>query len=105
MNFAAEQAYAEQLAREAGAAVLAVWGAVREEDKGGSPVTEADRAANGLIVEGLRGRFPEDGVLSEESRDSQERLAKRRVWVVDASGLTRTVSPTRNRGSASISRR
>lgn len=89
MNFADEQAFAEQVAREAGAAVLAVWGAVREEDKQGSPVTEADRSANAIIVDGLRSRFPEDGILSEESRDSMDRLAKRRVWVVDPLDGTR----------------
>lgn len=89
MNFADEQAVAEQLAQEAGAAVLAVWGNVREEDKQGSPVTEADRAANHIIVSGLRARFPDDGVLSEESRDSRDRLAQRRVWIVDPLDGTR----------------
>src|SRR5687768_12986180 len=89
MDLTDEQAFAENLAREAGAAVLAFWGEVREEDKQGSPVTEADRAANQIIVDGLRSRFPEDGILSEESRDSTARLDRRRVWVVDPLDGTR----------------
>jgi len=47
------------------------------------PVTEADFAANKIIVEGLRAAFPDDGLLSEESIDDSARLASRRVWIVD----------------------
>lgn len=35
------------------------------------------------------GEFPGDGWLSEESRDSPERLSKKRVWVVDPLDGTR----------------
>ena len=48
-----------------------------------SPVTEADLEANQCIREIVRKNFPEDGWLSEETRDSAERLGKARVWVVD----------------------
>jgi 3'(2'), 5'-bisphosphate nucleotidase len=48
-----------------------------------SPVTEADHASNRAIVDGLRAAFPDDAILSEESKDSPERLSARRVWIVD----------------------
>jgi 3'(2'), 5'-bisphosphate nucleotidase len=46
-------------------------------------VTEADHAANAVILSALRRFFPADAVLSEESSDSGERLGARRVWIVD----------------------
>lgn len=55
---------------------------VREKSSD-SPVTEADIEANQQISAMVRGAFPEDGWLSEETRDSPERLTKARVWVVD----------------------
>ncbi|HYE63984.1 MAG TPA: 3'(2'),5'-bisphosphate nucleotidase CysQ, partial [Pyrinomonadaceae bacterium] len=45
--------------------------------------TEADRAANELIVSAIRLEFPEDGILAEESVDTERRLGKRRVWMID----------------------
>lgn len=48
-----------------------------------SPVTEADLAANRVIVAALRWRYPSDAILSEESRDSVDRLNAEVVWVVD----------------------
>src|SRR5690606_2446424 len=75
---------AESLAREAGAAALRFYDGVSAEYKeGGSPVTAADHAANDVIVAGLRRAFPGDAILSEESKDSADRLSARRVWVVD----------------------
>ncbi len=50
---------------------------------GDEPVTQADRDANALIVNGLRARFPDDGLLSEEAPDDGSRLRKERVWMVD----------------------
>src|SRR5437660_4766201 len=46
-------------------------------------VTAADREANELIVDRLREEFPEDGILAEESTDSEHRLEKDRVWLID----------------------
>jgi myo-inositol-1(or 4)-monophosphatase len=54
-----------------------------------SPVTEADVEANQCILAAIRGAFPEDGWLSEETRDSAERLGKSRVWIVDPLDGTR----------------
>lgn len=48
-----------------------------------SPVTAADHAANDEIIARLRAAFPGDAILSEESRDSLDRLDHRRVWIID----------------------
>src|SRR5258708_38169319 len=46
-------------------------------------VTAADREANELIVTRLRREFPDDGILAEESSDSEHRLDKQREWLID----------------------
>lgn len=61
--------------------------------KADEPVTEADFAANEIIVPALRAAFPADGLLSEESPDAasaapllddgDNRLTKSRVWMID----------------------
>jgi myo-inositol-1(or 4)-monophosphatase len=48
-----------------------------------SPVTSADLAVNHILYRHLLDAFPDDGWLSEESPDSEVRLDKRRVWVID----------------------
>lgn len=84
MTFAEEHRTAVALAREAGAAIMSFYGRVGSVLKaGGSPVTEADHAANRVIVEGLGRAFPDDGILSEESADSAGRLQHNHVWIVD----------------------
>lgn len=47
------------------------------------PVTSADLETNRVLKELLLGNFPGDGWLSEETRDSAERLIRERVWIVD----------------------
>ncbi len=47
------------------------------------PVTEADRSANQHIVSRVKAMFPEDGILSEESKDDLVRLERERVWIID----------------------
>jgi 3'(2'), 5'-bisphosphate nucleotidase len=47
------------------------------------PVTEADRSANQHIITRIREAFPDDGILSEESKDDLSRLTRDRVWIVD----------------------
>ena len=49
----------------------------------GNPVTEADIAADNKLKEILTTGFPEYGWLSEETRDTSDRLTKKRVWIVD----------------------
>ena len=48
-----------------------------------NPVTEADTQADACIQRIIRGAFPDDGWLSEETKDSRARLACRRAWIVD----------------------
>src|SRR5215203_851739 len=77
-----------KLARAAGAAILEQYeGPINVEQKNHyddvEPVTQADRIANELIVDGLKREFPNDGILAEESVDTNRRLRKSRVWMVD----------------------
>jgi len=74
-------------AHEAGAIIRSLYGkgiAVTEKgDRGDSPLTEADTRANETLQRRIAAAFPDDGWLSEESADTDERLSKRRVWIVD----------------------
>lgn len=49
----------------------------------GSPVTDADLAADRAIREVLKDRFPDDAILSEEGQDDEGRLRVSRCWIVD----------------------
>jgi myo-inositol-1(or 4)-monophosphatase len=49
-----------------------------------TPVTNADLATDKLLTERLRAARPDYGWLSEETRDTPERLGKTRLWVVDS---------------------
>jgi 3'(2'), 5'-bisphosphate nucleotidase len=84
-DFARELAVAEEIALEAGVLVRGYHGTrlVVESKAGNEPVTEADRAANTLIVDGLRAAFPKDAILSEELPDDGARHGRSRVWMVD----------------------
>ena len=48
-----------------------------------NPLTVADTEADAEIKRICLGAFPDDGWLSEETRDSPARLKKERVWIVD----------------------
>jgi 3'(2'), 5'-bisphosphate nucleotidase len=48
-----------------------------------------DQTANQFLIHALRAQRPDDGLLSEESKDTEERLAKSRVWIVDPVDGTR----------------
>lgn len=48
-----------------------------------------DKTANQFICHALRQHRPDDGLLSEESHDTDERLAKDRVWIIDPVDGTR----------------
>jgi len=87
-RYESELKIAVELARAAGAAILAQYKKpLRVEQKTSAddvePVTQADRIANELIVNGLKQQFPSDGILAEESIDTEHRLSKSRVWMVD----------------------
>jgi 3'(2'), 5'-bisphosphate nucleotidase len=75
-----------ELARRAGEAALAFYGKpmrVEHKEEFDEPVTQADRAVNELIVRALREQFPDDGVLAEESVDTDRRIGRARVWMID----------------------
>lgn len=48
-----------------------------------------DATANQFLIHAIRQHRPEDGLLSEESKDTPERLAKSRVWIIDPVDGTR----------------
>ncbi|MBW3169133.1 3'(2'),5'-bisphosphate nucleotidase CysQ [Qipengyuania flava] len=54
-----------------------------------------DETANQFLVHALRQQRPEDGLLSEESKDTDERLSKKRVWIVDPVDGTREYGEAR----------
>src|SRR5436190_5402072 len=88
-KFARETRIAIELARAAGAVLLRHYqspflvehkvNALQEMEE----VTAADREANTLIVDRLSAEFPDDGILAEESTDTERRLEKERVWLID----------------------
>jgi 3'(2'), 5'-bisphosphate nucleotidase len=83
----ADLAFAIEAAGEAGRRVarlreLARWQGSQLEDVG-------DQAADGFLQGFVRGRYPADGLLSEETADSGDRLARRRTWIVDPLDGTR----------------
>ena len=71
-----------------------------EVKPGHGPVTAADHEVDAL----LRKRLPrgDDGWLSEETPDDQQRLGKRRVWIVDPLDGTRSFVAKRPEYSVSI---
>ena len=90
MTFAAEIDAALELAVSAGRVVMEKRGRAAVKQKaGGEPVTEADLAANQIIVEGLASRFPADAILSEETVSDDSRLRASRVWIIDPIDGTR----------------
>ena len=81
---AALLAIAVELARAAGRLALEMQSGLGDPDVKSSPtdvVTAADRAAEALIVEGIRSRRPGDGILGEEGASDEGTTGVR--WVVD----------------------
>jgi 3'(2'), 5'-bisphosphate nucleotidase len=78
---------AARLAYEAGELLLAL--RAQGEFSGRALGDEGDRRANALLMAALRDARPDDGILSEETRDTPERLGKRRIWIVDPVDGTR----------------
>jgi 3'(2'), 5'-bisphosphate nucleotidase len=48
-----------------------------------------DQAANAYLIDAITKARPDDGLLSEESKDTDVRLSKRRVWIIDPVDGTR----------------
>jgi 3'(2'), 5'-bisphosphate nucleotidase len=63
-----------------------------EKPNDGGIVTAADLAVNELLVRAVRQRFPDDGVLAEESDADGDWATHRRVWMLDPIDGTREYS-------------
>lgn len=74
-----------EIVARAGAAILAVkrGGVTAHGKSDGSPVTEADLAADRVIAEGLARLLPHVAVVSEERCDGAARPAPRKFFLVD----------------------
>ena len=55
-----------------------------------------DRTANQFLIHALGAQRPDDGLLSEESKDTDARLSKSRVWIIDPVDGTREYSEGRS---------
>ena len=62
---------------------------IEYKEADGTPVTNADLAADKLLTERLRTARPDYGWLSEETADANDRLVCRRIFVVDPIDGTR----------------
>ena len=78
VDLSREFEFACRIAREAATIVTTFYvGSSEVEYKShDEPVTEADRSANRHIVARIQDDFPDDGILSEESKDDFVRLEK-----------------------------
>lgn len=87
MMWGEELKLARHLAVEAGNAIMEIYnrsGNVQVEYKADrSPLTEADKAANQIIVHGLRSHFSHYAILSEEEKDDLSRLDQELCFIVD----------------------
>ena len=55
-----------------------------------------DQTANQFLVHAIKAQRPDDGLLSEESKDTAERLSKDRVWIIDPVDGTREYGEARS---------
>lgn len=55
-----------------------------------------DATANQFLIHALRDQRPDDGILSEESKDTLDRLSKSRVWIIDPLDGTREFGEARD---------
>ncbi|MGB7373414.1 3'(2'),5'-bisphosphate nucleotidase CysQ [Pontixanthobacter sp.] len=85
---------ARHLARTAGDILLTV------RDSGalsGKALGQAgDQTANQFLMHALRALRPDDGLLSEESKDTADRLSVSRVWIIDPVDGTREYGEKRS---------
>jgi 3'(2'), 5'-bisphosphate nucleotidase len=55
-----------------------------------------DQTANQFLCHAIRAQRPDDGLLSEEEKDNAERLASKRVWIIDPVDGTREYGEERS---------
>lgn len=84
---------AAQLADVAGRLLLEVRGSGLVEGKALGKA--GDQVANQFLIHALRQCRPDDGLLSEECKDTAERLTKDRVWIIDPVDGTREYGEAR----------
>ncbi|MCP5397148.1 MAG: 3'(2'),5'-bisphosphate nucleotidase CysQ [Sphingomonadaceae bacterium] len=78
---------AAHLAEQAGKILLQVRSSGMFEGKALGKA--GDATANEFLCHALRAQRPEDGLLSEEEKDNEDRLKEERVWIVDPVDGTR----------------
>ena len=85
MNLDRELAVAKVLALKAGHEIMQIYSREFEVEYkvDNSPLTEADKKSNEVIVPVLQSQFPEYAVLSEESKDDKKRLQNSWCWIID----------------------
>ncbi len=88
-------AFAARIAEAAGHRLLSLRASGRWPDEGVLGDV-ADQAADGYLQGSLRAAFPDDGILSEETKDAPERLARRWTWIVDPLDGTKEYSQGRH---------
>jgi myo-inositol-1(or 4)-monophosphatase len=88
--WADELAFATDLARQAGVILVDTYGRVATIDYKSKRdvVTDADYASERLIIEAIKGRYPDDAILAEESGEHAGMLrddgsGNGRTWVID----------------------
>lgn len=78
---------AKEAAIKAGLAIMEIYENTEdmqvEYKDGDMPLTAADKASNKIIVSALKEAFPDYAILSEEEKDSRERLKNDLCFVVD----------------------
>jgi 3'(2'), 5'-bisphosphate nucleotidase len=92
--------FAIHAARQAGHRALAI---SAQRAKGGTARWSdallgdvADQGCDGYLQGLIEGRYADDGLLSEETKDDTQRVAKRRAWIVDPLDGTREYSERRD---------
>ena len=81
-----DAAFAAEIAREAGRALLDLresYGTIEDEGRRRAMMDAGDELAQGILAARLGAERPDDAVLSEEAVDSDVRLAADRVWIID----------------------
>lgn len=87
--------FAVRIAAEAGQRLVALRASGRWPDEA-MLGDVGDQAADGYLQGSLRAKFPDDGILSEETADVPERLQRRWTWVVDPLDGTKEYSQGRH---------
>lgn len=89
-----DAALAAHLAEAAGAILLDVRRSGRFEGKALGKA--GDEAANDYLCRAIHEHRPDDGLLSEERKDTDARLSKGRVWIIDPVDGTREYGEARS---------